>query len=316
MNSITSSTHTPSGLVGNAKHKPMKSSMQQADVRQADVQQSGAASQSSKVTISGQAMLMSRLFDYDNTSILHKDEAAPTATRSSTSVYSFLTDEDKNVLSSLYEMAASEGTNLVEVDNIAFDLAHYRRAGPGGPIDTTGLLYDEKGQVIISKFNPDDEAIAQRVATSKAMGDTQFDKGFLISVFTPGRTPVHASDFSFLERAVYHLSAKGFDGATDPNAKPLVRPIEQDFEPLKLTHEDISAGNDTMISRLSSNEVIGVPKSSSLLVAEQLLNLLNQEDQLFLSKLYAGAHKRNEDLSRLDNIADTIAGYRLMGKTP
>lgn len=311
MNSITSSTHTPSGLVGNAKYEPTKSSMQQADV-----QQSRATPPSTKVTISGQAVLMSRLFGSDNSSIPHKEEAAATATKSSTSVYNFLTDEDKNVLSSLYEMAASEGTNLVEVDNIAFDLAHYRRAGPGGPIDTTGFLYDEKGQAIISKFSPADEAIAQRVATSKAMGDTLLDKGFLISVFTPGRTPVHASDFSFMERAVYYLSAKGFDGATDPNAKPLVRPMEQDFESLKITPEDIDAGHITMAARLTGDELAGAPKSSSLLVAEQLLSLLNVEDQLFLGKLYAGAHKRNEDLSRLDSIAVTIANYRLMNKTP
>jgi hypothetical protein len=309
MTPVTISSHPRSGLISSSQYEALKPA-----AKQAETIPDASRPPSSTVTISGRAMLLSRLFNTDDPSAAPKVETSTTIANTSGSVYNFLTDDDKNTLSKLYEIANSEGTNLVEVDNVAFDLAHYRRAGPGGPIDTTGVLYDTKGQPIISEFNPNDEAVAQRVVTSKAMGDTLFDKGFLMSVFTPGKTPVHASNFSFLERAVYAFSASGYDGSTDPDAKSLVRPRKEDFEPLKLTPENLQAGHDVMLSRLFGGGSDDGSTSVSISSTKQLLDFLTEGDQDFLKKLYAGAQSRNEDLSKIDNIAVTIANYRMMSR--
>lgn len=111
-----------------------------------------------------------------------------------------------------------------------------------------------RGNPFIPEFNAEDEAVAQRVLTSKAMGDTLIDRGFLEAVFSPTRMSVHASDLPFLENIAYAFSASGSDGATDPSAKPVVR-YNEDFPALNLDYQVLDSGSKTMFSRLSGNEL-------------------------------------------------------------
>lgn len=298
-------SHSQSGLVQSSRYEANKPLSQRVEDKS-----DTPKPQQSTVTISGKALLLSRLFKSDGLYGEPKIDSTSTTANTSGSVYSFLTDVDIDVLSKLYEMATTSGETLEQIDNIAFDLAHYRRAGPGGPIDTTGLIFDKSGQPIISEFNPGDEAIAQRVLTSKAMSDTSFDRGFLLSVFTPGKMPVHASDFSFLEKAVYAFSVAGYDGSTDPDAEPVVRPKKEDFQALVIEPESIESGMDILASRVFSDELIGDSEKTANHFTMQFLEILNEKDKEFLGKLYASAQDRMEDLTPLDNLAFTIANFR------
>jgi len=211
------------------------------------------------------------------------------------------------MLSTVYEYASANGIDPLKVDGLAFDLGIYRRAGSGGPADSAGKLYNLQGNPFIPEFNAEDEAVAQRVLTSKAMGDTLIDRGFLEAVFSPTRISIHASDFSFLENVVYAFSASGSDGATDPNAKPVVRYKAEDFPPLKLDDQAVESGNKTMLSRLLEKELTGSTGTLGTLSANEsatkLLDLLSNNDKNMLSRLYAIAQSRNEDLSGCSEVA-------------
>lgn len=272
--------------------------------------------ESATVSISGRAIMLSRLFNSDG-SVEPRVEITTTTSNTSGSVYSFLTKSDREMLATVYEYASVNGIDPLKVDGLAFDLGAYRMAGPGGPLDGAGKLYDLQGNPIIPEFNAEDEAVAQRVLTSKAMGDTLIDRGFLEAIFTPTKRSVHASDFSFLEDVVYAFSASGSDGATNPDAKPVVRYKAEDFPPLKLDGQAVESGSKTMLSRLLEKELTGNTGALGTLSANKgvtkLLDILSANDKDMLSRLYAIAQTRNEDLSKFDNIALMLGSYRMIG---
>ena len=226
--------------------------------------------------------MLSRLFNSDG-SVEPKIETSTTTSNTSGSVYNFLTKSDREMLATVYEYASANGIDPLKVDGLAFDLGGYRMSGPGGPPDTAGKMYDLQGNPRIPEFNAEDEAVAQRVLTSKAMGDTLIDHGFLEAIFTPTKRSVHASDFSFLEDVVYAFSATGSDGATDPNAKPVVRYKAEDFPPLKLDDQAVELGSKTMRSRLSGKELAGSVGALGTLSPNEnitkLLDLLSDNDK-------------------------------------
>lgn len=273
--------------------------------------------ESATVSISGRAIMLSRLFNSDG-SVEPKIETTTTTSNTSASVYSFLTKSDREMLSTVYEYASSNGIDPLKVDGLAFDLGAYRMAGPGGPLDGAGKLFDSQGNPLIPEFNAADEAVAQRVLTSKAMGDTLIDRGFLEAIFSPTRISVHASDFSFLEEVVYAFSASGSDGATDPDAKPVVRYKAEDFPPLNLDDEAVASGNETMLSRLLGKDVSGNIGALGTLVGNEgitkLLDLLSDNDKDMISRLYAIAQSRNEEFSNIDSLAAMLGSYRMIDK--
>ncbi|HAQ26279.1 MAG TPA: hypothetical protein DCQ80_10000 [Pseudomonas sp.] len=259
--------------------------------------------------------MLSRLFNSDG-SVEPRVEITTTTSNTSGSVYSFLTKSDREMLATVYEYASANGIDPLKVDGLAFDLGAYRMAGPGGPLDGAGKLYDLQGNPIIPEFNAEDEAVAQRVLTSKAMGDTLIDRGFLEAIFTPTKRSVHASDFSFLEDVVYAFSASGSDGATNPDAKPVVRYKAEDFPPLKLDGQAVESGSKMMLSRLLEKELSNTGALGTLSANKgvtKLLDLLSANDKDMLSRLYAIAQTRNEDLSKFDNIALMLGSYRMIG---
>lgn len=270
-----------------------------------------------KDNVSGTAILLSRLFNSDG-SVEPRVETTTTTSNTSASVYSFLTKSDREMLATVYEYASANGLDPLKVDGLAFDLGVYRRAGPGGPLDNVGKAYDLQGNPFIAEFNAEDEAVAQRVLTSKAMGDTLIDRGFLEAVFTPTRMSVHASDFSFLEDVVYAFSASGSDGATNPDAKPVVRYRAEDFPPLNLDDQTVDSGSKIMLSRLLEKDLAGTIDALGMLSGNEhitrLLDLLSDNDKDMLSKFYASAQIRNEDLSKIDDMAIMLGSYRIIGQ--
>lgn len=142
------------------------------------------------------------------------------------------------------------------------------------------------------------------------MSDTLIDRGFLEAIFSPTRMSVHASDFSFLEKAVYSFSGMGSDGSTDPDARPVVRYKKEDFPPLKLDDQTADSGKEMLLSRLLGKGLAGSGQGAFA----GLLDLLNSNDRNLLGMLYAVAQLRGEDLSRIDGMAMTMGSYRMLGK--
>ncbi|MGP3790516.1 hypothetical protein [Pseudomonas sp. B392_1p] len=310
VNSLSGSTTSSSSSVESKSNKSSvtgSSSQEAATVKKQE---------SATVSISGRAIMLSRLFNSDG-SVEPRIETTTTTSNASGSVYSFLTKSDREMLATVYEYASANGIDPLKVDGLAFDLGVYRRAGPGGPLDNAGKAYDLQGTPFIAEFNAEDEAVAQRVLTSKAMGDTLIDRGFLDAVFSPTRMSVHASNFAFLEDVAYAFSASGSDGATNPDAKPVVRYKAEDFPPLKLDNQAVESGDKTMLSRLLEKELTGNTGALGTLSANKsatrLLDLLSANDKDMLSRLYAIAQTRNEDLSKFDNIAIMLGSYRMIG---
>lgn len=316
MVSINTVSSSIAGSAGSVEPKPVKSSATGSSSQNETLVKK---QESATVSISGRATMLSRLFHSDG-SVEPRIETTTTTRNTSGSVYNFLTKSDREMLSTVYEYASANGIDPLKVDGLAFDLGAYRMAGAGGPMDTAGKLYDPQGDPFIPEFNAEDEAVAQRVLTSKAMGDTLIDRGFLEAVFSPTRMSVHASDFSFLENIAYAFSASGSDGATDPSAKPVVRYNAEDFPALNLDYQVLDSGSKTVFSRLSGNELtrnvgaLGTPSTNEGI--SKLMDLLSDSDKDMLNKLYAITQSKNEDLSKLDNIALMIGSYRMIGRLP
>lgn len=314
MTSVNLVSGSAAGSSGSVESKPNKSSVTGSSSQETA---SVKKQESATVSISGRAIMLSRLFNSDG-SVEPRVETTTTTNNTSGSVYSFLTKSDREMLSIVYEYASANGIDPLKVDGLAFDLGVYRRAGSGGPSDGAGKMYDLQGNPVIPEFNAEDEAVAQSVLTSKAIGDTLIDRGFLEALFSPTKMSVHASDFSFLENVIYAFSASGSDGATNPDAKPVVRYRAEDFPPFKLDDQAVASGNKTMLERLIGKDLAGNVGALGALSANEgitkLLDLLSDNDKDMLSRLYSIAQTRNEDISKIDNMALMLGSYRMIGQ--
>lgn len=310
VNSSTQSSSVPSVFTGEAVKTTTASSITGA------VNSNGEAS---KVSISGRAVLLSRLFRTSDPNANPAIEYSTTTSNLSGSVYSYLNSSDRATLATVYEYANANGIDPIKVDNLAFDLGVHRRMqasnGPGGSPDTNGLLFHLDGTPLISEFKPADEAIAQRLLASNAVNDTKIDHGFLQSELNPGRSPTHAVDFNFLQQIVFAFSASGSDGSADPNATPVVRAKKEDFQPIKIPGTQAHDGNAIMLARLFN--VVDGSKSSSMAnqgdsaTKSTLANYLTSNDRAQLSLMYSLAEQRGEDLSKVDKLAMTLSAGRM-----
>jgi hypothetical protein len=270
-----------------------------------------SGSDTTKVSISGRAMMLSRLFHTSDPNANPSIDSSTTTSNLSGSAYSFLNAGDRQVISKLYEYASSNGIDPLKVDAVAFDLGGYRMDGPSGPSDTAGLLYDLKGNPIIGEFSAPDEAAAQKILTSKAMGDTAIDHGFLRAVLAPTRMPVHASDFGFLQQVVFAFSATGSDGSADPNASPVIRHKKEDFPPIKLSTTTNEGDNTTLLSRLLPDKPHSNSKAGDFVHSSNFANYLSSNDKDLLGNLYSIARKQGDNLTKVDKLATVLGAYRM-----
>lgn len=266
---------------------------------------SSANGASTKVTLSGKAVMLSRLFNTTDPSLEPKVET--NKSKPAGLVFDFLTHDDRQMLAKLYDYAGSNGVDPLKVDNVAFDLACYRQSE--GILGYHGCDYDLTGQPVARSFNPADEAIAQRILTSKAVNDTGIDHGFLSKILDPGYFSKHASDFQFLQQVVFAFSASGSDGAADPNAKPVVRPQASDFSPIKIEQAD--DGKSLVQERLFGLTRSGERVPSA--VNSPLLGYLTDMDLAFLTGKYDEALRRGEGregIEKVDKLALLLATQR------
>lgn len=165
----------------------------------------------SELTISGKALMYSRLFHITD---LSKKINFETRTGSSDvdkiSYFEYLTQEDRSTIESVYKYAESSNMDLRYVDDFAADLGAFRKYG-GVPV---GDIYTSDGRKITNDFAASDKVISNRILGSDEIKSTKIDSAFLNRILD-GSRPAHATNFEFLEHLVSVFSANGSAASTD-----------------------------------------------------------------------------------------------------
>jgi hypothetical protein len=205
------------------------------------------------VETSGRAIMISRLFHAAPESLYLTPETAG----SSGSTYSFLTREDRDAISALYEVAQANGTNLREIDAIAFDLGAYRSTRPE-IVRPSPVRFEADGTPRPAAFSTEDEATAQRLLTSKALTTSALPADFLRARLDPALSEGHATNLGVLERLVYATSPDG--DARDTGARVPPRPSDYFAEALAEFQAAMAAepnGEPGRSARLQDEPVMG-----------------------------------------------------------
>ena len=144
----------------------------------------GGPNSAGGATLSGQALMLSRLFD--NGHVQRDSELEK------------LTSQDKALLGYLYSYASARGADLREVDCIARDLAKYRSndsaIGAGGKSEG------------MTEMNEHEALVAKRILEGDAFSSTLFDKGFLRAVVNGPQSASRKTNLDFLEHVVTRFS--------------------------------------------------------------------------------------------------------------
>lgn len=144
--------------------------------------------------------------------------------------FDFLSYSDRRLLEKAYTYAEDNNIDLEQVDLLAFDMAGYRMAGPGGHIpNKPGNSYTLDGKWIINAFDERDTKIAYQIKNGKAMLSTEFDRGFLNEALDPEKAPTHGVDFAFLAKMVKEYSDQA--GQPDENLQMPDDPNRRYAEP-------------------------------------------------------------------------------------
>ena len=177
--------------------------------------------QNTTVTLSGQALMLSRLF---NTT----DPNAPpemsgvngmSLTNIGRSPVSFLTSSDLTVLSNMYGYAQQQGADLQYVDQIAVALGSYRQENDGRTmISFNAGSFDLAGHQMTVNFNAQDAATATSILNGTAINSTELDHGFLRYTLNPGFGALtYNGSMQFLQQMVVKFSGEGTANMTlDP----------------------------------------------------------------------------------------------------
>lgn len=155
---------------------------------------------SSQSTISGQGLMMSRLFG--NVNPLPETQTQLTSSTQDMDASNFLTKSDLTALSNLYARAQNQGDDLQYTDDIARDLGNYRKFGSVDANFNNGNVYDNSGRVQTVSFTDKDTATASRILNSGNLSSSGLDPAFLKFELDPGYSFSHAADFDYLESVV------------------------------------------------------------------------------------------------------------------
>lgn len=158
------------------------------------------ATQGDSVTLSGEAIMLSRLYGGSEKGIPATPLVGSKDVGAADPVM-WLNADDRSALSDLYGYAQQTGADLHYVDDIAFQLAYYRQtAGTVVSNWTTNPMYDMEGHRLTSSFSDKDVASAKVIQTNS--NNTKLDKGFLNYILDQGYGQNHIMNFQFLEKFV------------------------------------------------------------------------------------------------------------------
>jgi len=159
-----------------------------------------------KVSISGQALLKQRIFDGG------EPRYRPIAQANMyLRVTDFLTKQDCQLLSEAYEFAQESGADLEFVDNLGFSLAEYRSKDNGRHMHPHGDTLDGEGHLVSFSFLDKDAATIKRILASDELKTTRLDQGFIRFKTDVNYSATSLNCFEFLEQVINKFSAKGAD---------------------------------------------------------------------------------------------------------
>jgi hypothetical protein len=166
----------------------------------------------SKVSISGHALMIQRVFD--GAEPRHRPiSVAGTSASLFMNPADFLTRQDCQLLGDVYAFAQESGADLRFVDDLGFSLAGYRSLENGkrmGP-HNDGTAFDTEGHMLSFSFLEKDVAITRRILASDTLKTTQLDQGFIRYKTDVRYSATDANYFEFLEQVINKFSARGDD---------------------------------------------------------------------------------------------------------
>ncbi|WP_447649473.1 hypothetical protein [Pseudomonas abietaniphila] len=238
------------------------------------------------VTLSGKALLMSRLFAG------HAQEPAvthPSKWLEAVDPIPFLTINDRKLLADVYQFANDEGADLAYVDNLACGLAYYRVDDNGRRIlpQTPGTSFDREGHEVTYLFTEKNATTAARILQSDGFKSTQLDTGFLRHALDARYSALTYLNFEFVEQVVNKFSSVGatlddFGGCFShfqPNQKNWIKHLSTEVYDVKtrlpLSKTSVSenpAGADESMSAATT----GSSESVSMTLREAIKKYLEE----------------------------------------
>lgn len=169
---------------------------------------------STSVSLSGKAIMLSRLFGAQNTASeppVVSGVNGMDLNNIGMSPQNFLTTSDRALLSDMYEYAQQQGADLKNVDALAYQLGNYRQHNDGHSQFSVndGNSFDSEGHLRTFSFTEKDAATATRILNSDAINSTRLDHGFVRFILDPGYGAAHTNDFEFMEQMINKFSDKG-----------------------------------------------------------------------------------------------------------
>lgn len=127
-------------------------------------------------------------------------------------IYDFLTREDRTLVGEMYEYSQRQGVDLKFVDDLAYELADYRRLDNGQVLinQNHSKKFDRDGYRISFSHSKENALTIKNILNSTHFKSTRLDKGFLQFAFDPGFHPYsNGSDLQFMAQMIKHFSAQG-----------------------------------------------------------------------------------------------------------
>ena len=183
--------------------------------KSASVTSTAESNQSTSVSLSGRAIMLSRLFGTQNSNTeppVVSGVNGMDLKHIGMSPQNFLTTSDRALLSDMYEYAQQQGADLQNVDQLAYALGTYRQSNNGRSMSSfnEGNSFDLEGHQLTVSFNEKDAATAARILNGDAINSTKLDQGFLRYTLDPGYGALsNTSDFEFMEQMVIKFSDVG-----------------------------------------------------------------------------------------------------------
>ena len=269
---------------------------------------SAVSSDSTSSKSRGHALMLERLWRI-------KDPSAPepkilstvTTDMLSGNSFDFLSYSDRRLLEKVYTYAEDNNIDLEQVDLLAFDMAGYRMAGPGGHIpNKPGDSYSADGKWTINAFDERDTKIAYQIKNGKAILSTEFDKGFLNEALDPEKAPMHGVDFAFLAKMVKEFSDQA--GQPDENLQMPDDPNRRYAEPGRGSYLV-----ETLNGKKPPTHPDNLGKNAD--GSGDVLNYLTKQDRKKLLQAYQMLMSLGMSTDQLDQTATSLGAVRMREAT-
>ena len=282
-----------------------------------------ASNQSTSVSLSGRAIMLSRLFGTQNSNTeppVISGVNGMDLNHIGMSPLNFLTTSDRALLSDMYQFSQQQGADLQNVDHLAFALGDYRQSNNGRAIYNfnNGNNFDFEGHLRTVSFNEKDTATAARILNGDAINSTRLDQGFLRYTLDPGNGALsNTSDFEFMEQMVIKFSDAGTEQISLPSKFSSFSgrsPSESSVFTLSKEVLDPNPASTFKPQIINDNGKWIIPDPSVLentsrdqLLTQQKLKFTTSQNELIVNALLANGHKvsKHSQLSDLLKLLST-----------